>query len=250
MSTKNPSKQKKKQGFNPNQPNRPAQQQATATATKPKPASVDQQAAIAQENARKEARLQRQADARAEAARRKQQANLRKYGIIGLASLAVVAVIAWLVIREMGKPGESVPVMGDRLHLNAATDPHVPYSTDPPTSGPHTNDVPGFQVYTEPLVKELSVHGIEDGGVVLNYQPTLAQPEIDKLKGIAEAYLGTPGKDNVIMAPYPNLSNPIVLSSWGRIDRLDTLDEARIRSFIDAYVNIDHHEGREGQRIP
>jgi hypothetical protein len=34
------------------------------------------------------------------------------------------------------------------------------------------------------------------------------------------------------------------------MDRMDTLDEVRIRAFVDAYVNIDHHENTEGQKLP
>lgn len=217
---------------------------------KPKPSEAEQKALAAQDAARREARIQRQAEARAEAERKRRQANIRKYGIIGAVALVAVAVISWLVIRELNKPGQAVDVMSIRNHLTAATDPHVPYNSDPPTSGPHTNSVPAFIVYATPIPKEEQVHGLEDGGVVINYKPDLDAPTVEKLASIARVYQGTPGKQNVLMSPYPGLSNAIVLTTWGRIDRLDTLDEARIRNFIDAYVNIDHHEGSEGRRLP
>jgi hypothetical protein len=140
--------------------------------------------------------------------------------------------------------------MLDRLHIPGGTTSSVAYSTEPPTSGPHVDDLPQFKVYTEPITKELAVHGLEDGAVIINYRPDLSKDELDKLGAIATAYIGTPGKNRIIMYPYPNLSNPIVLTTWGRIDRLDILDEARIRRFIDAYVNIDHHEGRDGTVLP
>ena len=41
-------------------------------------------------------------------------------------------------------------------------------------------------------------------------------------------------------------TDPIVLTAWGRQDRMAAVDEARIRKFIDEYVGIDHHEGSEG----
>ena len=254
MSTKNPSKQKRKQSYNQGQQNRQGQQsrqpQQQAQPTRPRPTPADTQALAAQEAARKEARLQRQAQARAEAEKRKRQANVRRYGIIALVTVAVVALVAWLFIREAGKPGQAVEIMGDRAHIATADTPHTPYSTSPPTSGPHVNEVPGFQVYTEPIAKELQVHGLEDGAVVINYQPGLDKATVDKLAELARLYQATPGKGRVILSPYPDLSNPIVLTTWGRIDRLDTLDEARIRLFVDAYVNIDHHETTEGQRLP
>ena len=136
------------------------------------------------------------------------------------AVLVVVAVIAWVLLRDAGKPGQGQAIMTDRTHLQAATDPHVPYSTDPPTSGPHTQAVPKFQVYTEPIAKKSQVHGLEDGGVVINYQPDLDKATVDKLAEIANLYIKTPGKENIIMSPYPGLSNPIVLTTWGRMDQL------------------------------
>ena len=254
MSTKYQGKQKGKQTPAQQRPQTSGQQrqqaaqgQQTKQATKP---VVNAQAVAAQEAARKEARIQRQAQERTQALQRKRQANVRKYAIMSAAILVVVAVIAWVMLRDAGKPGQGQAIMTDRTHLQAETDPHVPYSTDPPTSGPHTQAVPAFKVYTEPIAKESQVHGLEDGGVVINYQPDLDKASVDKLAEIANLYIHTPGKENIIMSPYPGLSNPIVLTTWGRMDRLDTLDETRIRAFVDAYVNIDHHENSDGQRLP
>ena len=249
MSTKYQSKQKGKQTpAQQRQQNQQAVQGQQAKQTA-KPAANSQTLA-AQEAARKEARIQRQAQERAQALQRKRQANVRKYAIMSAAVLVVVAVIAWVMLRDAGKPGQGQAIMADRTHLQAVTDPHVPYSTDPPTSGPHTQDVPAFKVYTEPLAKELQVHGLEDGGVVINYKPDLDKATVDKLTALANLYINTPGKQRIIMSPYPGLSNAIVLTTWGRMDRMDTLDETRIRAFVDAYVNIDHHENSDGQRLP
>ena len=249
MSTKYQSKQKGKQTpAQQRQQNQQAVQgQQTKQAAKP---AANSQALAVQEAARKEARIQRQAQERAQALQRKRQANVRKYAIMSAAVLVVVAVIAWVMLRDAGKPGQGQTIMTDRTHLQAVTDPHVPYSTDPPTSGPHTQDVPAFKVYTEPLAKELQVHGLEDGGVVINYKPDLDKATVDKLTALANLYINTPGKQRIIMSPYPGLSNAIVLTTWGRMDRMDTLDETRIRAFVDAYVNIDHHENSDGQRLP
>jgi hypothetical protein len=249
LSTKYQSKQKGKQ--TPAQQRQQNQQAVQGQQTKQaaKPAASSQALAV-QEAARKEARIQRQAQERAQALQRKRQANVRKYAIMSAAVLVVVAVIAWVMLRDAGKPGQGQTIMTDRTHLQAVTDPHVPYSTDPPTSGPHTQDVPAFKVYTEPLAKELQVHGLEDGGVVINYKPDLDKATVDKLTALANLYINTPGKQRIIMSPYPGLSNAIVLTTWGRMDRMDTLDETRIRAFVDAYVNIDHHENSDGQRLP
>ena len=213
----------------------------TPTGSAPAPAPVD----------RREARLQRQAAARAAADRRRRMKTLRQMGIFAAVIVVLLGVGLAIYIREASKPGQGVPIMSDRHHLGPGETSPIPYSTDPPTSGPHVGDLPQFKVYTEPITKELQVHALEDGGVVINYRPDLDKTTVDKLAGIATSYIERGGgAGHVVMSPYPGLPNPIVLTAWGRIDRLDQFDEARIRRFIDAYVGIDHHEGSEGQRIP
>ncbi len=181
--------------------------------------------------------------------------SLRRNAIIAAIVLGVVALFAFLYIREATKPGESVPIMANRTHIPSLSLSPVQYSTNPPTSGPHTNtEIPTWKVYSQPITKELAVHGLEDGGVIINYKPDVDKASVDKLASIATSYHGSSdsSRRHVVLAPYtdPALSNPIVLTSWGRIDRIDVLDEARIRRFIDEYVGWDHHENKEGQRLP
>jgi hypothetical protein len=235
---------KTKQASNAARAKRP--QQPTAPKLSPEQA----QAVATQEAAKREARQQRQAAARAEAARRQRTTRIRNYAIAGGVVVALIALIGWMVWREASKPGQAVQPMAQRNHLQSASEGHAPYSTSPPTSGPHTSSVPAFRIYDEPLANEEAVHGLEDGGVIINYRPGLDEATVTKLKDIATAYINTPGKNHIIMTPYPDLSNAIVLTTWGRWDKMDTLDEARIRNFIEAYVNIDHHEGTDGQRLP
>jgi hypothetical protein len=235
----------KQQQKRPQQAQRPQQVQPP----KPRPTAAEAQSVAAQETARREARMQRQAQARAEAARRQRSQKLRIYSIIGLVLVVILAFAAWRIIPELNKPGQAVDVMSIRNHVSSGA-PHVDYSTDPPTSGPHVDAVPQFIVYTQPITREIQVHGLEDGGVVVNYKPELDKPTVDKLASLVKLYEGTPGKERVLMSPYPGLTNAIVLTSWGRIERLDAFDEVKIRAYIDAFVNIDHHETTDGQRLP
>jgi hypothetical protein len=153
-------------------------------------------------------------------------------------------------------PGEFVPEMSDRHHLEKITDPHVAYSTDPPTSGPHIGDLKPWGVYTETVANELLVHNLEDAGVVVNYRPDLPEADVAHLKALVESYadkaltIHNPASSNsqsagggyVIMVPYKGLSDPIVLTAWTRMQRFQAYDEAAMRHFIDMYRGIDHHE--------
>jgi hypothetical protein len=227
------------------------QKQSQRVATQAQPAVSSEQLRLAQE-AKRADRLQRQAQARAAAERRKRARQLRNVAIGAVAALLIAAGIGWMWWTEENRPGDSVSIMVSEPHLGAGEAPPA-YNSNPPTSGRHVGGLPEWKVYTEPITKELQVHALEDGAVVINYQPELDKATVDRLASIAGIYHNmTGGRRHLVMAPYPpgELSHPIVLTTWGRIDRLETFDEARIRRFIDEYIGIDHHRGNEGRRIP
>lgn len=167
--------------------------------------------------------------------RRRRIASIRKIGILAVIALLAVGGGLALYLNEANKPGESVSQQPSP-HITSASDPHS-YSTDPPTSGPHLRQTAPWGVSSTPVVKEEQVHNLEDGGVVINYRPDLDKPTVDRLAELARSY-----DTQVLMSPYPGLAQPIVLTAWGRIDRLSSLDEARIKRFVKAYRGVDHHK--------
>ena len=153
-----------------------------------------------------------------------------------LALLVVAGTGGWLYARVRGpSPGEFVPSLGN-AHIPTVETPHVPYNSDPPTSGPHLPHIAPWGVHTRPIARELHVHNLEDGGIVVNYRPQCADRVLAGLRTIVERY-----PDHVVLAPYPDLDRCIALTAWTRIDKLDDLDERRIVRFIEAYRGIDHH---------
>ncbi|MEF3306057.1 DUF3105 domain-containing protein [Paenibacillus sp. GYB003] len=151
-------------------------------------------------------------------------------------AVLLVAAIVVLIANRPPKPGEKVEIMADQSHIATADSPHKPYNTDPPTSGQHLPYIATWGVHKEPLPKELLVHNLEDAGVVLYYNGQTDAETIDKLETIVKRY-----PKYVLVNPYPDMPNPITLTAWGRIDRLDAFDEKRIVDFIQAYKGIDHH---------
>lgn len=154
-------------------------------------------------------------------------------------ALAVVAVtgivVGYFAYRAAANlPGERVPDQGNR-HLTSSADPHPPYNSDPPTSGPHLGYLAPWGIHTRPILPQLQVHNLEDGGVLVQYScecPDL----VEQLAGIVRRY-----DRFVILAPYPTMKNRIALTAWTRLDTLDEFDEKRIVRFIEAYRGIDHH---------
>lgn len=148
--------------------------------------------------------------------------------------LAAVLVGYFAYRAQATLPGVAIPDQGNR-HISHPGEPHEPYNSDPPTSGPHVPYLAPWGVHTRPIPPEVQVHNLEDGGVLVQYNCDC--PElVAKLAGVVRRY-----DKFVILAPYPTMKSRIALTAWARLETLDDFDEGRIRRFIDAFRGIDHH---------
>jgi hypothetical protein len=156
--------------------------------------------------------------------------------ILGLVCAVVGIVVGYLAYRVAADlPGVEFGDQGNR-HLGSAGEPHEPYNSDPPTSGPHLSYIAPWGVHTRPIAPELQVHNLEDGGVLVQYN--CACPElVTRLRAVVEGY-----DKYVILAPYPPMKSRIALTAWTRLEALDDFDEKRIIRFIDAFRGLDHHK--------
>ena len=161
----------------------------------------------------------------------------RKRSIVLLMGALVVAVVVgYFAYRAAADlPGVKMPDQGN-LHIASESTPHVEYNSDPPTSGPHLPYIAPWGVHTRPIPRELQVHNLEDGGVVVQYGCECPDV-VTRLRDIVKTY-----DRHVVLAPYPGMKSRIALTAWTRIETMDQLDEARVRRFIDAYRGIDHHK--------
>ena len=92
---------------------------------------------------------------------------------------------------------------------------------------------------TRPIDRGFQVHNLEDGGVLVQYNCRDCPDLVRKLENVVRRY-----PKFVVLAPYPSMKHRIALTAWGKIDTLETFDEARVTGFIDAFKGIDHHPRR------
>ena len=170
---------------------------------------------------------------------RRANQNRRRRPWAGAAVAGVVvaaAVVGYFAYRATADlPGVKMPDQGN-VHLRTATDPHTPYNSDPPTSGPHLPYIAPWGIHTRPIQRELQVHNLEDGGVLVQYNcecPDL----VAKLRDVVDKY-----DKHVILAPHQEMKSTIALTAWTRIETLSAFDAQRIRRFIETYRGIDHHQ--------
>jgi len=130
---------------------------------------------------------------------------------------------------------QSVPILASPHVLRGAR--HIPYNSDPPTSGPHAGNLAPWGVHYQPIPDELQVHNLEDKGIVIQYSCSPDCPDLArKLETIVRRY-----REYVLLAPRPGMDRRIALTAWGKIDKFDEFDEARIVRFIRRFRGIDHH---------
>ena len=153
-----------------------------------------------------------------------------------VAALVVAAVVGYFAYRAQADlPGLKMPDQGN-LHISREGDPHEPYNSDPPTSGPHLPYIAPWGIHNRPVPTELQVHNLEDGGVVVQYSCDCPDV-VSRLQAIVKKY-----DKFVILAPYPSMKTRIALTAWTRIETMPDLDEKRVVRFIESYRGIDHHK--------
>jgi len=156
--------------------------------------------------------------------------------IAGIATIVIVAIVVQ-VVRQINLPGESFASQGN-VHLVSLSSPHVPYNSNPPTSGPHMPSLAGWGSYTEAPEDEYLVHNMEDAGVVLWYEngtPEENEAHVAALEEISRDWR------RIVITPREDLGSTYALTAWTRLQRFDEIDEEGMRKFIDAYEGIDHH---------
>ena len=167
---------------------------------------------------------------RREAALRKR--SRRRIIIFSVIGVGLAAVIVFLVTRPEPPELENVETFADMGggHLAAGEAPPV-YNSSPATSGKHAvSPVPCGIIATE-VPDQFQVHNLEHGTVIIQYAPGLPDSELTSLFDYARSKPG-----HILVAPSSNLSEPVVVTSWTRMLRLDSADLDTIEVYYDQYV--------------
>ncbi len=187
---------------------------------------------------------------------RAQQAKQQRTVLIVGGSLAAVFILVFVALQSgilnsppppvaqsaTGTCGnvQSFPSLGQE-HIQP-NEPHVPYNSNPPTSGPHWDTPQNQGIYTTPQVQEQLVHNLEHGFVVIQYK-NLSAEEVQRLTELVRR-----DQHHLLLAPYPGLPGDakVALTAWsgpngqpqlqtGRLLTCTGVDENAIRGFINAY---------------
>lgn len=164
-----------------------------------------------------------------------------------VATFLILGFAVWLLSNQAQKEevklnqsqsGEAVPDEGAQ-HIPGNTT--ATYNTNPPTSGPHYAESANAGIYDKAVPDGNLIHSMEHGAVILWYKEStqsgtlgLSKDEISKLKQI---FSSVPVSKK-IMVPRESLDDaPIALTSWGYLLKLQTIDEEKIKSFMETNEN-------------
>lgn len=165
--------------------------------------------------------------------------------LIGLgAAVGAIAVIVFIVVKaSQAQPGRLFALQGTQ-HIQKG-DTHLPYNSKPPTSGPHWNiagEAPWpWGIYKEQIADEAQIHNLEHGGIMIQYNCRDCPELVAQLESFYERYWADhklpmfPASSKMIVAPYYDMPSRIALTAWGRMDTMDSYEEARMTRFVDSY---------------
>jgi hypothetical protein len=176
--------------------------------------------------------------------RQKMRSNLT-WGAVGLVA---VLIVGFFVFQSAGRPkpvGEQVAVPADYInHVEEGTDPG-PFPSNPPAGGRHyasemdagfydENSPQAQLAYPEGYIG----HSLEHGYVVFWYNcASLNDSDCSTLKSKIKGVMDDFDSEKLIAFPWPSLDVPVVMTSWGRLQRFDSFDPQLAAAFVQANRN-------------
>lgn len=180
-----------------------------------------------------------------EAQRKRRRIQRIALGVGGVIVLAIAGVLIYQQVTDSDVPEDRITTgiasaADPGFFVNPQSSDHVgqgnnvtSYVSDPPTSGDHYSSTARWGISEDPLDDEFTVHNLEHGGVVVQYDCPEGCPDVvEQLTAIVSPY---PVK--LIMAPRDNMEHMIAVTAWTRLLTLDEVNTEQIQAFIDAYID-------------
>jgi hypothetical protein len=160
------------------------------------------------------------------------------WGGIGVVILAIVGLVVWQGVRPAA--GKSIPIMVSDPHIPVDSDPGE-YNSDPPTSGPHYAEEARAGFFDDnnyQFPAGYLVHNLEHGYVIFWYNcDLLDESGCTNLKEQIKTTMDDLGGMKLIAYPWSSLDVPLVMTSWGRLQRFEVFDFEQAKTFYRANLN-------------
>ena len=169
--------------------------------------------------------------------RRQQMRTNLIWGGLGLGVFAIIGLFVWQGVRP--RPGEEIPIMTS-THIAVDSDPGT-YNSDPPSSGPHYPEEAEVGFYDTNIYQYPAgyhVHNLEHGYIIFWYDcADLSESGCAEVKSEIKAVMGEVNNVKVIAYPWDLLDVPVTMTSWGRLQKMETFNAAQALAFYKANLN-------------
>jgi hypothetical protein len=160
------------------------------------------------------------------------------WGGIGIGVLVILGFVIWQGIRPA--VGQSISIMTSSPHIDRDTDPGE-YNSDPPTSGLHYAEEASAGFYDENIYAYPAaylVHNLEHGYVIFWYNcDLLEESACSELKSQIRTVMDDLGGTKLIAYPWSSLDVPLVMTSWGHLEKFESFDAEKAKAFYRANLN-------------
>jgi hypothetical protein len=174
--------------------------------------------------------------------RRQKWVNLSIGGGIALIIVGILGYMAWLGAKP--ESGQVVAIPADyQTHVEIGTP--LTYPSDPPAGGRHYG-----QEFDKGFFDEASlpsrpgdldgylVHNLEHGYVIFWYNcAKLDETACINLKSQIKTVMDAKNNFKLIAVPRKSIDAPLVMTSWGRLQRFEQFDAGLARAFIENNLN-------------
>ena len=170
------------------------------------------------------------------------------YSIVG--GIVGLALIAGLFIPQLGSitgrntGTQRAPEIERNVGTEAAIqeggvietdEPHAPYVTNPPASGPRLAEPAGWGTFDAQQLDEQVLQNLYRGGIAVNHNIS-DEARLAELVDIVENQPGYPGC--FVVQPYLTVpAGSVTLTAWGWFQQFDELDRVGMQAFINAHKN-------------
>ena len=125
-------------------------------------------------------------------------------------------------------------------HIAVDSDPGE-YNSDPPTSGPHYPNeaqVGFYDTNSYQYPAGYLIHNLEHGYIIFWYNcGLLDEAACTDLKSQIKSVMDEVNNVKVIAYPWDSLDVPVAMTSWGRLQKMETFDAVQARTFYTTNLN-------------
>ena len=150
----------------------------------------------------------------------------------GGVGLGIVVLVVLAVTASAPEELANVELFADMGggHLGEGEAPPI-YNSNPPTSGRHLASSTPCGIYVSEVADSVQVHNLEHGTVVIQYRPDLSGSNVELIQDLARSK-----PSHILVAPRSDLSDAVVITSWRRLLRLETVDVDVINVYYGEFV--------------